>query len=118
MFGRKGLFVISERTVDEDRLMEVALEAGADDVKLVGDKFEITCDPAALASVSEALQSHSIVAEVAEVTQIPTSTVELNTETARKVLRLMEQLDDHDDIQSVAANFHLADEAMAELAQS
>jgi YebC/PmpR family DNA-binding regulatory protein len=116
MFERKGLFVVPANKIDEDRLMEIALEAGADDVKEAGSKFEVTCDPASFQAVGEALQSQHVPIEVQEITRIPHSTVELDTETARKVLRLMEQLDDHDDVQGVASNFSIPDEAMAELA--
>lgn len=118
MFERKGLFLVAADKVQEDELMELALEAGAEDVRRQGDKFEVTCDPAVFTAVSDALDSAAISTEVREVAQIPSSTVDLDAETARKVLRLMEQLDDHDDIQSVAANFHIADDAVSELAQS
>lgn len=117
MFERKGLFVISADKIDEDRLMEIALEAGADDVKQAGTKLEVTCDPANFQTISDALAAHQIEVEVKEITRIPNSTVELDREAARKVLKLMEQLDDHDDVQAVSSNFSIPDEALAELAQ-
>jgi YebC/PmpR family DNA-binding regulatory protein len=115
MFERKGLFLISPDKVDEDTLMEVVLETGADDVKRVDDKFEVTCDPSIFTDVSAGLAQHSIETEVGEITRIPTSTVDLDTESGRKVLHLMQRLDDHDDVQNVSSNFNIPQEAMAEL---
>src|SRR5262249_40608312 len=112
MFDRKGLFMIAGDKIAEDALLEFALEAGADDVKRVDDKFEITCDPSAFSSVLAALQAKGLETEVAEITRIPTSTVDLDAETGRKVLALMERLDDHDDVQNCAANFNLPQEAL------
>lgn len=114
MFERKGLFSVPA-DVDEDALLEFCLEAGADDVKRQDDKFEITCDPSNFAAVSAAIEAHGIKPEMAQVTRLPTSTVDLDADTGRKVLQLMERLDDHDDVQSVAANFNLPDDAMAEI---
>jgi len=116
MFERKGLFLIAGDQADEDTLMDVALEAGADDVKPSGGKLEVTCDPSEFRAVQEALAAQGIEAEVAEVTRIPSNTVELDVETGRKMLALMEKLDDHDDVQAVASNFNIPDEAMAEIA--
>lgn len=117
MFARKGLFVLPAAGVDEESLMEWALEAGADDVKHEGDTFEITCDPANFQAVADMLQQKGLTAETSEITRIPTSTIELDAETGRKVLKLMEKLDDHDDVQRVVANFNIPDEAMAEIGQ-
>jgi YebC/PmpR family DNA-binding regulatory protein len=115
MFDRKGLFLVPAESIDEDDLLELALEAGADDVKRVDDKFEITCDPSLFAQVSNALEQKNIPRDVSEITRIPQSTVELDAETARKVLALMDKLDDQDDVQSVSANFNIPQEAMAEI---
>ena len=100
---------------DEDGLLEFALEAGADDVKRVDDKFEITCDPSMFAEVGTALSDKGIACDVNQITRIPQSTIELDSETARKVLKLMEKLDDHDDVQNVSANFNIPQEALAEI---
>ncbi len=117
MFDRKGLFIVSTAKMDEDKLMEVALEAGAEDVKRSGDKFEVTCDPQSFGAVGDALAKAGIEVESKEIARLPTSTVDLDDpETARKVLNLMERLDNHDDVQSVAANFNIPDEAMAQIA--
>jgi len=115
MFERKGLFLVPADKVDEESLMEHALEAGADDVKHVDDKFEITCDPSVFAEVSAKLADQGITAEASQITRIPTSTVDLDAETARKVLSLMERLDDHDDVQSVASNADISQEELERL---
>lgn len=116
LFERKGLVRLPQAGCDEDTLMEVALEAGADDVKLSGDRWEVTCDPAAMAAVVDALGKAALAVESNEIVRIPTNTVDVDdVETARKVLTLMERLDDHDDVQSVSANFSIPDEAMAQL---
>jgi YebC/PmpR family DNA-binding regulatory protein len=112
MFERKGLFLIAAEGVNEEGLMELALEAGADDVKRVDDKFEVTCDPAVFQQVADALAAGGIATEVSEINRIPSSTVDLDAETGRKVLKLLEKLDDHDDVQNVAANFNIPEEAM------
>jgi YebC/PmpR family DNA-binding regulatory protein len=118
LFDRKGLFVIAVDKVDEERLMEAALEAGADDVRREGDSFEVTCAPEAYSSVSDALESGGIEIVAKEITQIPQNTVALDVPTARKVLKLLETLDDHDDVQNVSANFEIPDEAMAEMSET
>ena len=115
LFERKGLFVIPADQTDEERLMEVALEGGADDVKREGENFEVLCDPEVYADLLSALETAEIEASVKEITRIPLSTVDLDVETGRKVLKLMEALDDHDDVQSVSSNYNIPEEAMAEL---
>jgi YebC/PmpR family DNA-binding regulatory protein len=114
-FEKKGLFLVGSDKTDEDSLMEVALEAGADDVRASGDKFEITCEVSEYQAVSEALAAAEIETEVSELSLIPKDTVDLDVSTAEKVLKLMERLDDHDDVQNVSANFNIPDEVMAQL---
>ncbi len=115
MFDRKGLFTISASKVVEDKLMEVALEAGADDVKHNGDTFEVTCDPNAYTQVSLALAAAGIETDSHQVARIPSNTVDVDVETGRKVLQLIENLDDHDDVQSVASNFNIPDDVLAQI---
>ncbi|NBX30417.1 YebC/PmpR family DNA-binding transcriptional regulator [bacterium] len=116
LFNRKGLVRVPQPACDEDRLMELALEAGADDVKLAGDRWEITCEPTVMAAVLDALGQAGIAVESNEIVRIPTNSVDVeDVDAARKVLDLMERLDDHDDVQSVAANFNIPDAAMAQL---
>jgi len=115
LFERKGLVRLPQ-ACDEDVLMGAALDAGADDVRLSGDRWEVTCDPAAMAAVVDALGKAGLAVESNEIVRIPTNTVDVDdVETARKVLTLMERLDDHDDVQSVSANFSIPDEALAQL---
>jgi len=87
MFERKGLFLIPSEAIDEDSLMELVLEAGADDVKPAGGKFEVTCNPDIFTNVADALERAGIEPDVKQVTRIPTSTVDLDAETGRKVLK-------------------------------
>lgn len=115
MFERKGLFVFPSGQVDEEKLMEVALEAGADDVQQAEDKWEVTCTPEHYSQVSDALEAAGLEPESKELTRIPTTTIDLNADDARRMLKLMEALDDHDDVQNVSANFNIPDEVMAEL---
>jgi transcriptional/translational regulatory protein YebC/TACO1 len=117
MFERKGLIIASARAVDEDKLMEVALESGADDVRAAGDTFEIICNPDTYSQLVDALQVAGITAESKQITRIPNSTVNLDVDTARSVLKLVQALDDHDDVQNVSSNFNIPDEALAELAK-
>jgi YebC/PmpR family DNA-binding regulatory protein len=117
MFERKGLFVIPAAKVEEDALMELALEAGADDVRRVDANYEVTCDPSVFQAVTDALANRGIEAEMSQITRLPKSTVDLDADTGRKVLKLMERLDDHDDVQNVSANFNIPQEAMAEIGE-
>ena len=93
--------------------MAIALDAGADDLKRSGDHFEITCDPTAFNQVKTALEQQHVTLDNAEITQLAKVSVEKDLETSRKVLRLMEALDDHDDAQNVYSNLHLTDEILA-----
>jgi YebC/PmpR family DNA-binding regulatory protein len=117
MFESKGLFLLPAENVDEDRLIELALEAGADDVKRDAGNYEITCDPNAYQDVSRALKHAGYEPQVSQLARVPKNTVDLDAETARKVLKLMERLDDHDDVQNVSANFNIPDEVMAEIGE-
>ncbi len=118
MFERKGLFVFPAERVSEEKLTELALEAGAEDIRREGSNFELTCNVDSYSDVAAALENAGLEPETKQITRIPTTTVELDGEAARKVLRLMEALDDHDDVQNVSANFNIPDEAMAELAET
>ena len=116
LFERKGVVRVPQSACSEDRLMEIALDAGADDVKLAGDRWEVTCEPAVMAAVVDAVRQAGLEVDANEIVRIPTNTVAVDdVDTARKVLDLMERLDDHDDVQSVAANFSIPEEAMAQL---
>jgi YebC/PmpR family DNA-binding regulatory protein len=116
MFERKGLVVVSGKSVNEERLMELALDAGAEDVRPAGENFEIICSPDAYSSLIETLVATGVPVESKQITRLPTSTIELDVEAARSVLKLVQALDDHDDVQNVSSNFSIPDEALAELA--
>ncbi|MFN0054374.1 MAG: YebC/PmpR family DNA-binding transcriptional regulator [Planctomycetales bacterium] len=117
MFERKGLFVIPSSHVDEDRLMEVALEAGADDVKETGKAFEVTCDPTVFEGVTQALQAARIPTDVAEISRLPANFVQLEgVEDAQRVLSLVNALEEHEDVQSVTGNYSIPDELMEQVA--
>jgi len=116
LFERKGLVVIPLDQTDEESLMELALEAGADDVENQGDSFQVLCEPDSYADLLDALEHAKIEPTVKQITRIPHSTVDLDdANTGRKVLKLMESLDDHDDVQNVSANFNISEEMMTEL---
>jgi len=113
LFERKGVFSIDAASTDEDSLMSIALDAGADDLKRAGNYFEITCDPTAFNHVMEALKSHNLTPMVAEISQVPKVPVDVNAEAGKKVVRLMEALDDHDDTQNVYSNATITEEMVA-----
>ena len=115
LFNFKGLFVVDPKHVAEDRLMEVALEAGADDVELVEGYFEVTCDPKIFETVRKALEEQKIPTESAETSYIPTTSVDLDVENGKKMLKLRDMLDENDDVQNVYANDNIPEEAMASL---
>ena len=116
LFQRVGVVRVPQASCGEDQLMELTLEAGASDVKLVGDRWEVTCEPPMMAAVVEAVQKGGLQVESNEIVRVPTNTVDVDdVDMARKVLDLVERLDDHDDVQSVAANFNIPDEALAQL---
>ena len=115
MFEKKGSFVVSAEKADEDTLMEIALEAGADDVSADGDMFEITCQPTAFSAVKQALDDRGIETVSAEIAMVPSNTIRVEGDQARQVLRHMEALEDHDDVQKVYANFDMPEEIYAEV---
>ena len=113
-FERKGVIEAPKATApDEDDLLLLVLEAGADDLVDDGDTWRLTCDPSALSAVRAALEEASVPVHLADITMVPTSTVALdNADDARKVLRLIDALDDHDDVQDVYANFDVPDDVL------
>ena len=115
LFERKGLVLVSVDEAEEDALMEVALEAGADDVKREDDFYEVTCDPDAFSDLVTGLSEAEVKTESSQISRIPNDTIDLDAANGKKILKLMELLDDHDDVQSVSSNFNITDEAMAEI---
>jgi YebC/PmpR family DNA-binding regulatory protein len=115
LFERKGLISIDAQATTEDDLMAIALDAGADDLKHSGNTFDITCDPTAFNQVQEALKKNNLTPVVAEITQLPKAPVDVDMETGKKVMRLMEALDDNDDVQNVYSNVNISEEMVAEV---
>jgi YebC/PmpR family DNA-binding regulatory protein len=113
MFERKGVFVVDAKGMDEEKLMEIALEAGADDIKKVGTNFEVICDAANFHTVQTALAAKKITTTSAEITQLAKTPVDASVEDAKRVLHLMELLDEHDDVQNVYSTLNLTDEIVA-----
>ena len=116
MFQRKGLVVVEKSSApEEDRLLEIALEAGAEDVKDSESSWDIVADPSSLRTVSEALAKAGVDVSSAEITMIPQTTIPVDGTEARAVLGLIEALEDLDDVQNVYANFDIPEEIMASL---
>lgn len=116
MFERKGILQVPAGASTEDRLFEVAIEAGASDVLTSSDGFEIQCSPDVFQDVSAAVEAAGITTTVAEIQRVAANTVELDSENARSVLKLMELLEDNDDVQNVTSNFNISEELMNEIA--
>ncbi len=117
LFERKGVFSVNAAGVDEDTLTGLALDAGAEDMKRSGSTYDITCDPPHFNKVQEALKNAGVETEHAEITQLPKAPVDADVETAKRIMRLMESLDDHDDVQHVYSNLNVTEEALAEMAK-
>lgn len=113
-FEKKGLFLVPREGVDEESLMELALEAGAEDMEPAADLFEIRTPPDAFEAVREALEKSGVPTESAELAMLPKSTVPLEGGEAERMLRLMEALEENDDVQNVYANFDISEEQMAQ----
>jgi YebC/PmpR family DNA-binding regulatory protein len=116
MFEQKGTFLVAADKADEDTLMEIALDAGADDVALEDEFFQITCDPSAFKSVKDALDAKGIEVESSELAMVAANTVTPDEQIARRIINFTEALEDHDDVQKVYSNFEVPDSLMAELA--
>src|ERR1700728_3371593 len=111
-FERKGVAVVTDG--DEERVMEVATDAGAEDLTQDGGRFVITCAPNDLSALREALEIAGLTIESAELSLEPSSTVQVVDEAeAKRVLRLLEAIDDHDDVQAVHANYDISEEVLA-----
>ncbi len=118
IFERKGLIRVPKDQYTEDDLLEIALEAGAEDMQTTDDAYEIYTGFEDFNSVRNALEEKGIVMESAELTMIPQNTIKIEGKTAEQMLRLMDALDDHDDVQNVYANFDIEDAEMERLASS
>jgi YebC/PmpR family DNA-binding regulatory protein len=117
MFHKKGVISVPADGVNEDELMEIVLEAGADDMRREGDAFEIVTPPASFEDVRSKLETQGITMERAELSMIPENTVKIAEKEAGKVLKLMDALESHDDVQNVYANFDIPEDVLEKLAE-
>lgn len=115
MFSKKGIITVEKSQADEDRLMELALDAGAEDVSVGDELFEVVTPPEDLDAVREELEKAGIAMVSAEATMVPQNTVSLSGKEAEQTLKLLDALQEHDDVQSVSANFDIAQEEMERL---
>lgn len=116
MFNKKGIILISKEATTEEDLMNTAIEAGADDIKTQEEGFEVVTSMEAFEPVKAALEAKGIKLESAEITMIPDNEVEINdVETAGKILRMVDLLDDYDDTKNVYSNYSISDEILAKL---
>jgi len=112
IFEKKGSILFDKKNVSEDTLMEIALDAGAEDVSEEENEFEVITDPALFEKIKKAIDDRGIKYMKAQVTKIPQSTVRLDADKAVQMLKLMEKMEDHDDVQHAYANFDIPDDIM------
>lgn len=112
MFDKKGLITVDKLKIDEDQLMSLSLDAGAEDVREEDGLFEIVTRPEEYEKVRERLQREKVPVVGAQVTMVPKNTVTLDGQSAEQILKLTEELEDHDDVQTVAANFDIPNELL------
>lgn len=115
MFEKKGLIVVNNKNINEEELMILVLDAGADDLQKVGDSFQVICTQTELDTVKKAMENKAITIETAEITWMPKSNIDLDETAGRKVLGLMETLEDQDDVQNIYSNFNLPLVILAEV---
>jgi YebC/PmpR family DNA-binding regulatory protein len=116
MFTKKGLITVNNANVNEEQLMDIALNAGADDLQAVGEVFEITCEPGAYEELKKILEENEIPIEFAEISMVPQSTIDISDEhAAKRIISLMEAFEDHDDVQNTYANFDIPEEIIAQI---
>lgn len=111
-FTNCGVILIESDNATEDQLMEVALDAGADDIEQTQGGWELTCEPSQFLGLREALETAEIPVMSAEITMVPSTTVACNTELGTKVLRMIDAFEDHDDVQRVYTNADIPEEAI------
>jgi YebC/PmpR family DNA-binding regulatory protein len=115
MFHRKGQILVDLKSVDEDKLMTIVLDAGAEDMKTGEGEFEVITTPENFEKVKKAIDDNKIPTTFAEVTMVPQSHIKLTAQKAQQMLHLMEVLEDHDDVQKVYANFDIPEEELAKV---
>ena len=115
MFEKKGYIVVNKESIEEDKLMSIVLEAGAEDLKTEESTYAITTQPTDYENVKKALEDNKIKIEASEISNIPKNTVKVANDNAKKVVNLVSELEDHDDVQNVCANFDIPDEILKEM---
>jgi len=115
MFEKKGVITLPKQAASEEEVLNTAIEAGAEDMKVTSDEYEITVAPEEFARVKHALEAAGYTPSSAEITLVPKSTVPVAGRDAQRVLRLMDALEDHDDVQHVYANFDIPDEVLEQV---
>lgn len=115
MFTQLGTFMVPVSAIEEDALIELCLDAGADDVKKTGDSFEITCPPNLYAQVRDALAAKNIAVESSQVAMVPNNTVPIGRDKVQQLMGLLDALDDYEDVQNVYANYEIPDDVAATL---
>ncbi|HOK07513.1 MAG TPA: YebC/PmpR family DNA-binding transcriptional regulator [Syntrophales bacterium] len=115
MFEKKGTILVDKKAVSEDELMELALEAGADDVRDEENEYEVITSPAAFEAVRKAIESRGLPVVSARIGMVPQTTVRIGEDKAAQMLKMMEKFEDNDDVQNVYANFDIPDEIMEKL---
>lgn len=115
LFHKKGCILIDKTRIEEDKLMDIVLEAGAEDLKSEGASYEITTDVKDFEKVKEALKKNGVEWQMAELTMVPSTTVKVVGEEAKQVLALMDAIEDYEDVQNVYANFDIPDEILEQV---
>ena len=112
MFDKKGVITVEKSQIDEERLMGIVLDAGAEDVKEEDDLFEVVTQPEDFEKVKERLDREKVPVASAQITMVPKNTVNVDAKHVEQILKLTEELEDHDDVQGVSANFNIPTELM------
>lgn len=114
-FERKGVILIDSKQTDEESLLALILDAGGDDLSLEGTDFQVTCDPNDLESIRKVVSDAGIEIESAEITMLPKTSVKLEGKDAEQILKMMERIEEHEDVQNVYSDFDISDEVMEKL---
>jgi YebC/PmpR family DNA-binding regulatory protein len=118
MFENKGLITVKTDVIDEDSLMEIALDSGAENFEKAGELYEITTAPSRFDKVKSALEAKKLPLETCDITWLPNTNVTLTEPEARKVLNLLDQLEEQEDVQNIYSNYDIADEILHKIAES
>ena len=110
MFDKRGVITVEKSQIEEDRLLGLVLEAGGEDVKDEGDLFEVVTQPEDFERVKETLDREKVALASAQITMVPKNTVTVDEKHVEQILKLTEELEDHDDVQNVSANFDIPSE--------